>query len=105
MKSHAICDSCTHTFKIKKIFKKLVTCGIEGQVTVEFFECPKCQKRYTTFVSNQELRRLIKEKKQIYSRIRGMKDPVEVEKAYKQFEELEKQAQKLHNRLKLKFKA
>lgn len=100
-----ICNKCAHEFKIKKIKKKLVQDGLEGKVTINYFTCPKCLEKYTSFVENEELRNLIKEKTKIYSGIGQLKDPEKIEAAFKRFEELEKKAKGILNRLKLKFKA
>lgn len=102
-----ICNKCAHEFKIKKIKKKIVQDGLEGRVTINYFTCPKCTKKYTSFVSNDELQHLIKEKTKAYADIQKVvhEGPEAVEKAFDKYNDLDKKVKSVHNRLMMKFKA
>lgn len=51
-----ICDKCSKKFEVKM---KKRTHGVD--ITEHYFICPKCRKRYTSYVTDQEVRRLQKE--------------------------------------------
>ncbi|MEN2464921.1 hypothetical protein [Ornithinibacillus sp. JPR2-1] len=98
------CDNCSKEFKIKKILKTKKKDGLEGEVTIHYFSCPSCKTKYTTLVENDELRKLIRETKQAYSKIRQLKDLKEIEEAFERYDELEKKRNRVAARLKSKFK-
>lgn len=53
---NVICDSCKKGFTVKTKKKEY---GVDIRET--YFECTHCKKHYTSFVTNQEARKLQKE--------------------------------------------
>ena len=56
---HIICDKCGHIFNYTQIKLKDEILDAENDVRGQYYRCPKCKKKYVTFVTDPELRKLI----------------------------------------------
>lgn len=93
-KLDVICDDCKKEFRIRKIKNKKHRDALEGVLTIEYFICPNCKKKYVTFISNSDLRKAVKERQRIYSSIRTLdvttnRGEREATKRMKQIEEMD----------------
>lgn len=54
------CDKCDHVFSPESIYILERTIDNDRGVREQYFRCPKCKAKYTTLVTDPEVRRLIK---------------------------------------------
>lgn len=52
------CDHCEHKFELSS--KQIISKHIEKGIEWRFFECPKCHYRFTTYVGDKEVEKLIR---------------------------------------------
>lgn len=52
------CDHCQQKFELSS--KQIISKHIEKGVEWRFFECPRCHYRFTTYVGNKEIEKLIR---------------------------------------------
>lgn len=52
------CDNCEHTWELHQ--KDIKSKHLERGVEWRYFECDKCRARYTTYIGNKEVERLIR---------------------------------------------
>ena len=62
-----VCDSCKTEFNVddEKLLK--VT---EGDIEVQYFECPKCERKYIVFTTNERMRELVEKRRLLAAQIR-----------------------------------
>lgn len=61
-----VCDSCKTEFNVddEKLLK--VT---EGDIEVQYFECPKCERKYIVFTTNERMRELVEKRRLLAAQI------------------------------------
>lgn len=62
------CDICENTWELHQ--KDIMSKHIERGVEWRYFECPNCRARYTTYVGNKEVERLIRFRNECRQRIK-----------------------------------
>lgn len=99
------CDNCSRKFQIKM---KKQNHGLE--IKEHYFQCPnlKCKKRYTSFVTNQEARKLQKEIRALSAELPGhaaTSSPEEYRQKVDEVDAKQKELTGLMNRLKAEIKS
>lgn len=98
-----MCNKCLEDFNLNKTKKKVYTDGDKGKVYIHYFICPKCLGKYPFHVESDEINRLITEKKKLYLSTAAMKSKSDVDEAFKQMNDLDKQIRKIQAEYKLLF--
>lgn len=67
MNHNLICDSCKTEFNVddEKLLK--VT---EGDIEVQYFECPECKRKYIVITTNEKMRDLVQKRSLLTAQIR-----------------------------------
>ncbi len=60
MTSNIMCNACGNIFDVKKILTKK-----HGDYEVQYFVCPKCERKYQIITTDSKLRDLIRQRKRI----------------------------------------
>ena len=59
MKNLIICDKCGHIFNYMNVRIKSRIVDKIADVREQYYKCPKCNAKYTTMITDPEIRRLI----------------------------------------------
>ena len=57
------CNECEHAFELQA--EDVVSTKVGPEVTWTYFECPKCYRRYTTFIGDYYVNKYINKRKQL----------------------------------------
>lgn len=103
-----ICDSCKKEFKVTKPKVKKHRDGLRGLLSISYFSCKHCKKKYVTHIENDKLREMIRNRKSIYSSIRLLDVKTEdgkkeMERRFKEVEDLDLKIKSLSSTLKFDF--
>lgn len=94
----ATCDKCSRKFEIKM---KKRTHGID--ITEHYFICPKCKKRYTSYVTDQKVRSLQKEVRILSKELRehaAYSSPATYKEKVDEVDKMHKEIKKVMEKLK-----
>ncbi|MCU9614096.1 hypothetical protein OEV98_11045 [Caldibacillus lycopersici] len=104
MIKNVICDRCNKTFVVTKTRKKFFKDGDKGTVVFHYFECPFCKERYSFHIESDEIKRLVKKQKRLRNKIPGTIDEKQLDKIYKEMDDLKNKIKAMNAEYKALFK-
>lgn len=74
-----ICDKCGNGFKIKRIKTKKFKDRTEGNIFIQYFNCPSCKEKYVTTIQNDEDRNIRRNRRKLRASLSSVTDLGEIE--------------------------
>ena len=67
------CNSCGEVFEVtpRSIIEAEFIREHEEDLTVQYFKCPKCGRKYVVFAANEEMKRLVDERVAIQKKVKA----------------------------------
>lgn len=104
MIKNVTCDRCHKPFAITKTKKKYYKDGDKGTVVIHYFDCPHCRAKYPFHAETDETKKLIKKQKKLAAKINGSLSIKQLDKIYKEMDELKNKVKSLQAEYKALFK-